>query len=149
MATKSFVPRGSNEGSIGTVAKPWLESRIRDAQAVRNMGRYTAGTTVSGQRVVVRGAAGVLYADSSNPAHAGAVLGVTNGAALAGTEVDVVERGAVDDAGWSWTPYQPLWLNGVGLISGTPPSSGFSCQIGFALTATRIYVAVQVPVVMI
>jgi hypothetical protein len=148
LSTRGLVPRAANEGFVGTIGKPWGDGRVREFQALRYMGRYVAAVSLSGQKVVVLGATGLVYANSGNPAHVGAILGVTNGATLAGQEVDVVEKGAVDEPAWSWSQYQPIWLSGIGLISGTPPASGFSCQIGFALTPTRIFISVQAPVVL-
>lgn len=112
----------------------------------------TAGEALGGHRVVTRDAGGAfVYASSDNPAHAGLPLYLTTSAALAGAAVTVVAEGEVVEGSWSWTP-GPLYLGVGGLLTQTPPTSpasAFLAQVGYAGTATRVYVDRETSVVLV
>jgi hypothetical protein len=88
--------------------------------------------------MVVATPSGAVYADSSNPAHADALLGLTIGAALAGDQATVLVAGEVVEPSWSWMPGLPLYVTASGLLSHTPPSTGWVQMVALAITATRI-----------
>jgi len=102
----------------------------------------TAAVTLSGHRVVtVRADGSVEYADNTTPAHRGAPLWVTLGAAVVGAAVEVLVYGALVEPSWSWTP-GPLYLGVTGLITQAPPSGPgalFLAAIGYATSATSIF----------
>jgi len=98
----------------------------------------TAAQNLSGHRMVVATSAGAVYADPTNPAHADALLGITIGAALSGDQVTVLVAGEMIEPSWSWTPGLPLYVTTSGLLSHTPPSTGWVQIAALAVTPTRI-----------
>lgn len=88
-------------------------------------------------------------ADSGNPAHQDHITGVTDGAIgyNAGPPVhadwgDVTTAGLIYEMTWTWTPGQPIYLNGT-VLSQTPPGVGFTQQVGWALTGQSMLVQVM------
>lgn len=145
-----IIPNSEHpDPGLGTTDAPWPEVRSDRICSKSITGRYQAGTSLSGHRAVLLDDSGVLiYADSSTLSHAGSVLGVTLGAISSGESGDIVERGQIVEATWSWTPRAAIYLQPNGVLSQTPPSSGFVCVVGFAMTSTKMYVAVQPPVIL-
>lgn len=88
----------------------------------------------------------VALADSSQEDHVFSLLGVTLTAADAGQPVNVQRAGVIDDAGWSWTPGQRVYLGQGGALVQQPPEAGFDVLIGMALTATRLLLNLQDPI---
>jgi hypothetical protein len=52
------------------------------------------------------------------------------------------------EAGWAWTIGSPVYLSANGTLSHTAPSSGFALVIGFALTATKIFIDIKQPIIL-
>lgn len=105
-----------------------------------------ADSAVGGQRVVVSVSAdGIVHADSDDLTHLNKVLGVTKTAAAAGDEVEVISLGEIEEASFSFTPDQPVFVSagGSGLLTQTPPTSGFSLRIGHALSATKVFIKIS------
>ncbi|WP_375592296.1 hypothetical protein [Chitiniphilus eburneus] len=103
------------------------------------------GETLSALRVVYEQAGEVFALDYRDGAHLGQLLGLTLTAGDAGSEVDVQRSGAIDDAGWWWTP-GPVWLGAAGTLTQTPPADGFDVRVGAAVSATRLILDVSDPV---
>lgn len=104
----------------------------------------TAGEDLSGHRAV-RVVDGIAwYADASTPAHAGQIVGITAGAALAGSAVSIQASGALDEPSWSWSAGL-VWLGAAGALTQVPPASGISQILGRALSATRLLISLQTP----
>jgi hypothetical protein len=106
----------------------------------------TAGETLGGQRVVRTSGATAMYANSSTQAHAQAVIGITTGAATSGAAVTVQSEGQMTDPSFSFTAGLPVYLNGNGTMSNTPPSSGFILQVAVAISATTIAINIKQPI---
>jgi hypothetical protein len=52
----------------------------------------------------------------------------------------------MEDLGWTWTPGLDIWLGDNGLMTQTfPVVAAFSQRLGFALSATRIWVDLSEP----
>ncbi|MDP2431267.1 MAG: hypothetical protein Q8O33_04495 [Pseudomonadota bacterium] len=98
----------------------------------------TAARDLSGHRIVVATATGADYADPATPAHADAMIGLTTGAALSGDDVTVLAAGELVEPSWSWTPGLPLYAAPSGLLSHTPPASGWVQIVATAITPTRL-----------
>ncbi|GAA5785661.1 hypothetical protein [Chitiniphilus shinanonensis] len=103
------------------------------------------GETLSALRVVYEQAGEVFALDYRDAAHIGQLLGLTLTAGDAGSEVDVQRSGAIDDAGWSWTP-GPVWLGVAGALTQVPPADGFDVLVGAAVSATRLILDVSDPI---
>lgn len=104
----------------------------------------TAGQALGGHRMVTTNASNqVIYASNAVPAHAGRVIGMTTGAASNGAAATIQTAGAITESGWAWTPGSLLWLATDGQISSTPPATGWVQAIGYAQTATTIFLHLQ------
>ena len=104
-----------------------------------------AARALSGHKIVKAiGAGAVDYASSDSPADAGAVLGITLGAANGDASVNVQSDGEMAEPTWSWRP-GAVFLGIQGALTQTPPLAGLLQQIGVATTPTTILVAIQTP----
>lgn len=103
---------------------------------------------LSGHSIVAVGSDGNLVAASSaNASHIGRIAGLVTDAYAAGSAAEVQRVGAVDHAGWAWTPGLPLLLATNGQMAhALPPGAVFSQTVGVALSATRIYLFLQPPI---
>lgn len=110
----------------------------------------TVGTVpVSGHAAVALDPAGLLvYADCTNSAHLGAVLGVVANAYSPGDQAEVKTGFDLSHAGWAFAA-GPVFV-GVGgaLVQTLPPGAVFAQVIGYALAPTRIRVDVQPAIVL-
>jgi len=107
---------------------------------------YEAGQTVSGHRAVILEDEKVYYADCTTLSHAKRILGITTGAAMVGVLANVQVSGELTEPSWSWTLDVPVWLSTTGLLSQTPPLSGFSLTVGFPVSATKLLVRISEPI---
>ena len=104
---------------------------------------YLAGATLSALKAVYADVSGdVLAADSSNLATSN-VVGVTKTSASIGASIDVVTYGALNDALWSWTVGQLVYVGAAGALTQTPPTTGYVCQVGIAVKTTQVNINLQ------
>lgn len=99
---------------------------------------FPAAQTLSGHRMAVATPAGAVYADPATSGHADALLGLTIGAVVQGDTATILAAGEITEPSWAWTPGLPLYVIANGLLSHTPPASGWVQLAAVALTATRI-----------
>lgn len=100
----------------------------------------TAGAALGGHRIVTTNASGhYVHASNATPAHAGRVVGMTTGAVSSGATATVQTAGAITESGWTWTPGSLIWVTTDGQLSSTPPATGWVQAIGYAQTATTIF----------
>lgn len=105
-----------------------------------------AGDVLGGHRWVVPDATGaVIYADQTTPTHANKVLGMTLGAALLGADIQIQSSGEHIEPSWTWTLDLPVFLGSNGLMTQTPPTTGFSQIVGFPITATKLMIGLREP----
>ena len=104
---------------------------------------------LSGHTAVAMGADGLLiYADCTNPAHIGAVQGVIANAYGAGDPAVVQTDFDMVHAGWAFAT-GPVFVGATGaLVQTLPMGAVFAQVVGYALSATRIRVDVQPPIVL-
>lgn len=108
---------------------------------------YVAGEAIGGQRAVMLHSDDKLYyADQSNPTHFNRVLGITTGAVASGATPTVRCAGKMTEPTWAWDLDKFLYLSTNGLLTQTPPSSGFLLQLGWPLSATSIMVDIKEPI---
>lgn len=105
-------------------------------------------TNLGGHRVVVATIGGVEYADSADVDHIGRVLGITLGAVTAGNPADIIVSGEVVEASWNFVN-GAVYVGSNGLLTQSPPSSGFSQIVGVATSATSLVVSLKLAVVVI
>ncbi len=107
-------------------------------------------TPISGHAAVALGADGLLiYADCTNPAHLGAVLGVVANAYGAGDSAVVQTSFDISHAGWAFTPGPVFAGAGGAIVQSLPPGAVFAQVLGYALSATRIHIDVQPPIAIV
>lgn len=109
---------------------------------------YTAGANLSGHRIVVLEAGSVVYASAEDITHASRVLGMTTGAANAGSSATIRTSGEIEEPSWNWTPGLPIFLGANGTMTQTQPESPsvFSVVVAFPLTPTRAFIRVREPI---
>lgn len=103
---------------------------------------------ISGHSAVAMDGNGLLvYADCTNAAHLGAILGVVGNAYSPGDSAVVQTDFDLSHSGWSFSP-GPVFV-GIGgtLVQAIPVGAVFVQVIAYALTATRIRVDIQPPIV--
>jgi hypothetical protein len=109
----------------------------------------TANGNLSGHRVVRSTGTDDLvdYADSTNPAHAGTVIGITLNAANNGTIVLIRATGEVSDPSFSFAP-GPIYFDALGRLTQVLPTSGFMQQVAVASSLTEIVVQLGSPIIL-
>lgn len=101
----------------------------------------------SGHKIVYgAGSNTALLASSNDLVNSDNVLGMTVNATAAGETAQVQTYGPITEPGWNWTEGEPLFLVLNGLMSHTPPDSGVIIQIGFAESATSIFIDIDSPI---
>lgn len=108
----------------------------------------TAAIALGGHRAILLNASGATYADNATEAHAGRVSGITLGAVSSGAQVSFQSAGMISELSWSWVPGDDIWLGTNGLLTQAYPSgAAFAQLIGYAITATSIWVELGDPVI--
>lgn len=104
---------------------------------------------LSGERIVYAvDASTVNYASCSDIAHFSQVLGLTETAAASGASVNVRRSGEFTFEGWSWIQ-GPVFLGENGALTQTVPSTArFSLAIGFAMSATTLFIDIGTPIIL-
>ena len=105
-----------------------------------------AGVTLGGGRIVCASGGAMVYASSDDLSTIEGVTGITLNAAAMGANVNVRPGGEVSDSGWSWTSGQDLFLGLNGVMTHTPPTSGYVLCVGWAISATTIFVKFETPI---
>lgn len=102
-----------------------------------------ANGPLGGHRVVMGdGFGNAVYADSSNVAHRGRCLGITQGAAVNGDPVFIQVAGVMTEGSWNWAVGE-VYLGANGLLTQQVPTNGFTQVIAIALSPTQIAVNIQ------
>lgn len=108
----------------------------------------TASTAIGGHRAIINTAAGVAYADASDPTHIARVVGVTTSAAASGAIVSFQASGNITEPSWTWTPDGDIYLGLNGLLTQSiPGTAAFAQRLGFALSPTEMWVELGEPIV--
>jgi hypothetical protein len=104
---------------------------------------------ISGHSAVAMDADGLLiYADCTDASQIGAALGVVANAYSAGDPAVVQTGFDLAHSGWAFSP-GPVFVGESGaLVQTLPPGAVFAQVVGFALSATRIRIDVQPPIVL-
>lgn len=106
-----------------------------------------AGRNISGHRVIKAADGKADYASSTVFDDANKVLGISAGAALAGSEATIKTSGVMTETSWNWNVNLPVF-NGVdGLLTQSSPSVGYSLVVGIPISPTTILVSVKQPIV--
>lgn len=96
--------------------------------------------------VAVNGAGLLVKADSTDPTHQGAVVGLLANAHSPGEQAEVQTSYTLEHAGWAWAP-GPIFVGAGGqLVQALPPSAVFSQVVAHTLSATRVLIDPQPPI---
>ncbi len=110
---------------------------------------YTADGALGGHRVVrASGTNLVAYADSTNVLHANSIIGITTGAVDAEEPASVQYSGELTDGTWSWVPDMPIFCGTNGLLTQTPPTTGFSLVLAVAVSSSTIFIAIKQSIIL-
>lgn len=150
----AFVVRGSTScctrdrgaftimaGQRGAQGRPGTDSGGGVQTIVR-----AAGETISGLRVVFESQAKAYLLDPTT-ASVFQALGIAITSGAADSEITIQTLGFMDDASWSWSE-GPVWCGHDGVLTQTPPVEGWDFIIGFASSATRLYIDLHEPVLL-
>lgn len=93
--------------------------------------------------MVVMGTGGVVLADITNPAHRDVVWGINIASVNSGQLASIVWAGPVVNningtGGWNWVVNEPVYVAANGVLSQTPPATGWVLAIGFALSMNTL-----------
>lgn len=116
--------------------------------ATKGQMQADAAVAIGGHRVVAVSNLGLIYADATDIALLGATVGVSLNAASPGQPVTYQESGLVAHAGWTWTFPADVFLTSAGNLVQPDPASTFSQRIGYAISATELYVDISEPIVL-
>lgn len=106
----------------------------------------TGGETVSALRVVFESQAKAYIANPANESVFQA-LGVSLTSGSLDSELTIQTQGFIDDASWSWAE-GIVWCGANGTLTQIPPIDGWDFVIGFATSPTRLYIDLNVPVLL-
>lgn len=110
-----------------------------------SINKFVAGQALAQYRIVVLDTdARMVYADHKNVSHAGKIIGLTMADAAMDAVIVVRSFGLVENPSWNWNIIKPnVFLSTNGNITQTPPTSGFACVIGSAVSAERLLIRIQ------
>lgn len=97
--------------------------------------------------VVKVGSGGIAPVDPTVPGDQDAIFGVTLSSVIAGANVGVRLMGVLQNnlpgmTGWNWTIGAPLFVGPAGVIQATRNTSGWNVQIGRAISAVGVDLAI-------
>jgi len=101
-----------------------------------------ASGAIGGHRVVALTSDDTVVYASSADNTGYRVVGVSTGAAVDGADVTVQQVGLVAWPSSAFTTGLPVYLTTDGLVSHTPPATGIVRQVGIALAANKLQVAI-------
>lgn len=139
------VPTGGLEGQILEKASDAnFDMRWADAPAVGNLSDYLVlGETTSAYRMVYADLDGKVYkASADDVLTASSVRGITVQAGDTDDEVLVVSEGEVENSSWNWSGNQNLYLGIDGVVTNTPPDSGYFLRVGYSVAPQKMFVTI-------
>jgi len=105
-----------------------------------------AGEIIHGHRAVLVVNGTAWHASSATLAHAPGVTGIATNSALLGGNVQVALLGVLTEPTWSWTAGLPVYVGVSGILTQTPPTSGWIREIALAIATTRLLIRPQMPI---
>ncbi len=89
---------------------------------------YPAGQNLSSGRVVIIDGGEAFYYQNTDAAHAGRAFGITRTSATTGNNVTIQVTGIVNDAAFTFSPDNDLWIGADGEIFDSIPATGVLVQ---------------------
>lgn len=130
---KAFL--GTGTGGTGTVTSDTIMT-------------LTSDRSLSGHRVVASVSGSLIYASRTNLDCVNNVVGILKDAVSAGGTASIQFRGYMDEPSWTWQLDRPVFVGLDGYLTQTPPSVGFSQQIATVISATRVLINIQDPIIL-
>lgn len=150
IGTGIYVLTGSGTSAVRQVIS---DSLVVDNPAglsgdirVEDVLRLPAGESIHGRRVVFVEGGEAFHPSLLAESHATACAGISLNAASASETVNVRQRGRIEDSGWSWAP-GPIFCDEGGILTQTPPASGWSLIVGRSVSPTVVDVGLQLPII--
>ena len=134
-ATPDAIARTRTDGTFDPSLIPPGEIR---APAGAALNAYQAATTTSGE---------AAHADAATLGHANRVAGVLLNSPAVGDTARIRHEGLIDHVGWSFTPDEPVFLGLDGALVQSLGAGQFQQRVGYAVSATRLYVDIGEAVV--
>lgn len=134
----SFAPQG---GTRVLVARPGRGPQ-GEPGAPGDVQSVECGEAISALRVIAIINGEGFLANHDDTAHAGRVAGLTLTAANQGATTSVRMFGRVTDASWNWTAAE-LFVGLNGMLTQTPPSTGFMQSIARVESPDTIFIALS------
>lgn len=101
-----------------------------------------AGEALGGNRAVRVASDNKVY--YANPdATSRFTVGLTTGAVILGANAPIQVEGEMEEAGWSWSDGEIVWLAASGTLTQTVPTSGHLFQVGIPMGPTRLRIEPQ------
>jgi hypothetical protein len=143
LGERSLPPGGANgqllaKCSDGSFACAWVDAPSGGLSSDPTTFTAIAGEVLGGGRATyISPDDGKAYlADNGDPS-CQLLCGLTKGAAALGATVTIQTDGAMTDLAWLWIS-GPIFLGSNGLLTQTPPVSGFVVQTGVPLGPTQM-----------
>jgi hypothetical protein len=103
-----------------------------------------AAQTIEAGRMVAVEDYQLVYADSSNLNHAYSVLGLLTASVIQGQTTNQVHtHGPITLPEWNWLPNQPVFLGVNGVLTQTPPLTGFLQEVAQVITPQLLDFSLQ------
>jgi hypothetical protein len=110
---------------------------------------YVAGTALSGHRVVVIHPDNkAYYADHDIMDDVPRVMGITTQAASENNPIGILVFGEMIEPSWNWQEGKAIFLGSNGVLTQTPPTTGFLMEVAFAVTPQKIMVEIKPAIVL-
>lgn len=77
-----------------------------------------------------------------------AALGITEGAASAGSLVKIRISGLISEIGWDFISGKPVFCGLDGQVTQVPPTSGFSLVVGVATGPNSVFISIKQPFIL-
>ena len=110
---------------------------------------FIAGEALGGHRAVKTDVLGQAVYASNDDVGSQSVLGITIAAVDFGGTAQVQRQGRIEEPSWTWVPGVPVFVGtGGSLTQVYPTGASVAVILGFALTATSMYLAPREPILL-
>lgn len=129
------------EGKVLETTGVGLGVRTADWKTENIISNWVAEEIINSHRILVTTSSGtVKHANSSILLDAHRILGLSLTAATIGGNVRVLEFGTVSEVSWNWIVDTAMFLGEDGVLTQTSPTTGFTSVVGFASSATSLFI---------
>lgn len=128
-------------GQRGPQGRPGTDAGGGIQTIVRSAGQDTSALRIVYERF------GKVYPVDPSTRSVFQALGLTLTGSSEDAEITIQTQGYVDDQAWSWTE-GIVWCGPNGVLTQVPPTTGWDFVVGFATSPTRLYIDLNVPVLL-